>query len=72
MLKKVSRIRAGKKGQSAIEYLASNAWVIIVAMIALLVLWQLGVFTPPQPRRGSMGFSQLTPIDWAVSVENFS
>jgi hypothetical protein len=62
MLKKHS------KGQSAIEYLANNAWVIVVAVIGMIVLWQLGIFTPPTPKRGSLGFSQITPSDWVVST----
>ncbi|MDD5112082.1 MAG: hypothetical protein PHG85_06020 [Candidatus Altiarchaeota archaeon] len=68
----ISRKAKRKKGQSAVEYLASNAWVVVIAMIALIVLWQIGVFTPPVPRRGSIGFSQLVPLDWVVSTQDIA
>jgi len=69
-MQKTGSRKKRKRGQSAIEYMASNAWIVVIAMLGLAVLWQLGVFTPPTPRRGSIGFSQLTPTDWVVSTEN--
>jgi hypothetical protein len=67
-----SRKNRRKKGQSAVEYLASNAWVVIIVLLAIIVLWQIGVFTPPTPRRGNIGFSQLVPLDWVVSVQDIA
>lgn len=59
-----------RKGQGAIEYLTTYGWVIIVVAVSVLILWQLGIFTPPQPKRGSLGFSQVVPVDWVVSTSN--
>lgn len=69
---KSSRKSRSKKGQSAVEYLASNAWIIVIAIVGIIVLWQMGVFAPPTPKRGSIGFSQLTPLDWIVSIQDVS
>jgi hypothetical protein len=69
MLKTALIEKRKRKGQ-AVEYLTNNAWAILVVLIGVIALWQMGVFKPPIPERGSMGFSQLKPTDWAVSIEN--
>jgi hypothetical protein len=55
-----------------VDYLTANAWVVLVSIVGILVLWQIGLFTPPVPKRGSMGFSQLMPTDWAVSTDDLA
>ena len=57
----------GRKGQSAMEYITTYGWAILVVTIIGIVLWQMGVFdfgsrvTPTYS-----GFSVLTPSDWAM------
>jgi len=56
------------RGQAATEYLATYGWAILGVMIAVAVLWQLGIFDfggmePP----GKSGFSTLVPSDWRCS-----
>lgn len=58
------------KGQSAIEYMTTYAWVVVVVALGALLLWQMGVFKPPAPPRGFIGFSELKPTDWAVSIDD--
>ncbi len=57
------------RGQSSIEYLSSYGWVILIGVIALVVIWQTGLFTPVEEGRRAIGFSQLSPTDWGVSYE---
>ena len=56
-----------RRGQSAIEYMTTYGWALLVVIIVGIVIWQLGIldfqsrFTP-----GSSGFSVLVPLDWEV------
>jgi len=34
------------KGQTALEYLITYGWAIIVILVVLAVLWYYGIFTP--------------------------
>lgn len=38
-----------QRGQSAMEYLMTYGWAILVIVLVLAVLFYLGVFTPPTP-----------------------
>ncbi|VVB54908.1 Uncharacterised protein [uncultured archaeon] len=66
---KVSSIKH-RQGQSSIEYLVTYSWVILILGLAVVALMEMGVFNPPIPPRGSLGFSQLKPSDWVVSTDN--
>ena len=37
---------ANRKGQTAMEYLMTYGWAIIIVIIAGVALWRLGVFSP--------------------------
>ncbi len=46
-----------RKGQGAMEYLMTYGWAILVLTIALLVMWQLGIFKlSSSTGSGSSGF----------------
>jgi len=64
----MGNLRRFRAGQSSVEYFTTYAWVIIVALIGVYVLWQMGAFKPPVPKRGFLGFSQIIPVDWALSA----
>jgi len=57
---------ARKKGQTAMEYLLSYSWVILVVLIGGIALWKMGVFTPQVPERGKVGFSGIDMVGWAA------
>jgi len=58
------------KGQTALEYLMTYGWMLIIIAIVGVVLYQYGIFTPPPTPPGSTGFSQAKPIDCKASVQN--
>ncbi len=43
--------KRGKKGQAAMEFLMTYGWAILVILIALGVLFYLGVFSPKTPNQ---------------------
>jgi len=59
-----------RKGQSAIEYMTTYGWAVLLIMIVGLVLWQMGAFTPPSPPPGCRGFSQVTIRDHGASRDD--
>ena len=44
-----------KRAQSAMEYLMTYGWAILVVLIALGALFYLGVFSPSVPNTGAIG-----------------
>jgi len=42
-----------RKGQTAMEYLMTYGWAIIIVIIVGVVLWRLKVFTPSAPKTSS-------------------
>jgi hypothetical protein len=55
------------KGQTALEYLMTYGWMLLIIGIVGVVLYQYGVFTPPSTPPGCTGFSQAKPIDWRAT-----
>ncbi len=58
------------RGQSAVEYMMTYGWGILVVLVAGVVLWQLGFLdisknVTPDKR----GFSQLVPLDWGLASD---
>ena len=55
-----------KKGQSAMEYLMTYGWAILIVIIVAAALYALGVFNPATfTGRTATGFTQLgAPSDW--------
>ena len=51
-----------KKSQSAMEYLMTYGWAILVVLIALGALFYLGVFSPKTPNTGTVS-APFTYID---------
>lgn len=55
------------KGQSAIEYMMTYGWAILVVLVVGVCVWQFGFLdlsrnVVPDKR----GFSQLSPSDWSL------
>ncbi|NYZ78872.1 hypothetical protein H0N99_01875, partial [Candidatus Micrarchaeota archaeon] len=40
-----------RKGQTAMEYLMTYGWAILIIMVVLAVLFYLGVLNPPIPEQ---------------------
>lgn len=56
------------RGQTAIEYMMTYGWAIIVAMAIGIVLWQMGFFDLSRHAQpGKRGFSQVTVLDWRLA-----
>ena len=49
------------------EYLSVYSWAILSVMIVGVALWKMGVFSPPVGR-GTNGFVEIKPIDFALST----
>lgn len=59
----------GLRGQSAIEYLMTYGWAILVILGLGVVLWKAGILNVGKDTTpGQRGFSQVTPIDWKLST----
>ncbi|MDD5112022.1 MAG: hypothetical protein PHG85_05715 [Candidatus Altiarchaeota archaeon] len=59
------RARAGGKGQSAVEYMMTYGWAILILLGLGVVLWRMGILSIGQDTTpGERGFSQVTPLDW--------
>lgn len=61
---------SSQKGQSALEYLMTYGWMIIIIGIAGVFLWQMGAFKPQTTPPGCTGFSQARPADWKASYDD--
>ncbi|MFC2154808.1 hypothetical protein ACFLRC_04950 [Candidatus Altiarchaeota archaeon] len=60
---------SGDKGQSALEYLMTYGWAILVVLGVGLAMWQMGVFSgSPSTAKGKNGFEGITPLDWAMKT----
>ncbi|OYT52795.1 MAG: hypothetical protein B6U72_07420 [Candidatus Altiarchaeales archaeon ex4484_2] len=57
-----------RKGQAAIEYLATYGWAILMVSIVAIVVWQMGILDPPAPPPDCRGFSQIRPMDWVFNI----
>lgn len=61
----------GRKGQSALEYLMTYGWAILIIIIVGGVLYYYGVFSPSKLVGDSkVGFSKIQVDTWAVDVPN--
>jgi hypothetical protein len=59
-----------RRGQVAIEYLSNYGWVILVGVTSMVLLSQMGAFSPLPCQKTQVGFSQIIPLDWLVSVKS--
>ncbi len=56
-----------KKGQSALEYLLTYGWAILIVIIVGASLYSLGVFTPGQwTGKRQTGFAQFRIVDFSL------
>ena len=58
-----------RRGQSAMEYMSTYGWAILVMAVVGIVLWQMGALNvsgklPP----GTSGFSVVKPAEWSMAV----
>jgi hypothetical protein len=49
------------KGQSAMEYLMTYGWAILVVMVVGIAMWQLGIFNMGGTSLTSTGFAKIKP-----------
>lgn len=61
-----------KKAQSAMEYLMTYGWAILIVIIVAAALYALGVFNPATfTGRTATGFTQLgAPSDWDLAASD--
>jgi len=58
-----------KKGQTAIEYLMTYGWAILIILVVGGVLYYYGVFSPSTlVGESKTGFGQVELIDWEVDA----
>lgn len=61
-------MRLQNRGQSALEYLMTYGWAILVVIGVGVAMYEMGVLSGAgeniQP--GKRGFSQVSPLDWSV------
>ncbi|MFH1721007.1 MAG: hypothetical protein ABH950_00225 [Candidatus Altiarchaeota archaeon] len=57
------------RGQSALEYLMTYGWAILVVIGVGVAMWQMGVLNigSSAVAPGKRGFSQVSPLDWSLS-----
>lgn len=59
-----------KKGQTALEYLMTYGWAIIIVVVVGAALWSMGVFNPSTfTGNTKSGFQDLMIEDWAVKAD---
>ena len=57
------------KGQSAIEYVLTYGWAIIIMSTAAVVLWQFGVFSfASMGGSGYSGFGEVNPVGFSYKA----
>ncbi|HDH41142.1 MAG TPA: hypothetical protein ENG12_01865 [Candidatus Altiarchaeales archaeon] len=60
-----------KKGQTALEFLLTYGWAILIITVAALLMWQWGLFNPGgQIQPGSSGFWGVVPYEDFRYTEN--
>jgi len=52
---------SGKKGQSAMEYLMTYGWAILVVMVVGIAMWRLGIFNMGPTTMTFTGFAKIKP-----------
>lgn len=58
-----------RRGQSAIEYMVTYGWVLLIVALVAVLLWQMGILEITKDvTPGSRGFSQITPLDWRMTT----
>ena len=58
----------GKKGQSALEYLMTYGWAILIIIIVGGVLYYYGVFSPSKlVGESKVGFSKIQVDQWGIT-----
>lgn len=59
-------MKLSRKGQTAMEYLMTYGWAIIIVVIIGIALWKLGIFTPSIT--ASTGFEEFSVADYEVTT----
>ncbi len=49
------------RAQTALEFLMTYGWALIIVLIFLVVAWQFGLFSPKNTEKGSAGFWGIVP-----------
>jgi hypothetical protein len=56
------------KGQTAMEYLMTYGWAILIVIIVAAALYALGVFSPPVGERATGFYTLGTPSAWTYTT----
>ncbi|MCL4398719.1 hypothetical protein M1137_02925, partial [Candidatus Parvarchaeota archaeon] len=59
-IRTISRINGKKESQAALDYLVSWGWVLIIIVLALVILFSLGIFRVPAAPTIISGFQGIT------------
>ena len=51
-----------RKGQAAMEYLATYGWAIMVVMVVGVAMWRMGIFNMGSSTMTSTGFAKIKPL----------
>lgn len=54
------------KGQSAMEYMQTYGWAILVIMVIGITLWQYGVFSRAPQENRAIGFSKIQVLEPSI------
>ncbi|MFH1721392.1 MAG: hypothetical protein ABH950_02170 [Candidatus Altiarchaeota archaeon] len=57
-----SNSKNGSKAQSAMEFIMSHGWALVISLSVGFTLWQLGIFSMGSGTMMASGFGQLNPI----------
>jgi hypothetical protein len=63
----MERMLPSKKGQTALEYMMTYGWMLVIIGVVGVALWQMGFLDQRTIVSGSTGFSQAKPLDWKAS-----
>jgi hypothetical protein len=58
------------RGQSALEYMMTYGWAVLIVLIIGVVVWQMGLLDLSQNiNPDKRGFSQVAPLDWRLAED---
>jgi|WetSurMetagenome_2_1015567.scaffolds.fasta_scaffold192690_2 hypothetical protein len=59
-----------RRGQSGVDMVMTYGWIFVVGIGAVIIMSQMGTFTPVPVEKTKYGFSQLMPVDWGVYMDS--
>ncbi|MEM2918694.1 MAG: hypothetical protein QXY62_04265 [Candidatus Altiarchaeota archaeon] len=59
------------KAQTALEFLMTYGWALVIILVIIVVMWQFGLFNPKDTGKGSAGFWGIVPGDFKFTSNSF-